>query len=108
MSSRATKIHDTVKQVLGKSGHWTEIRYHKKSSHVLGILKGEVSEMSSKHYEGVGIRCLVNGTWGFASTGDLSETGLTSAVQKAELMARELASRKKRKIQIASSKNLAK
>lgn len=100
-------IHDRIKKVLGKSGNWAEMRYHKRATHVVGVLKGEVSEMSSKHYEGVGVRCLVNGTWGFASTGDTSEAGLINALSKAESMARELASRKKKKIQIANSKNLA-
>jgi len=80
------------------------MRFHKKSSHILGVLKGEVSEMSSKHYEGVGLRCLVSGTWGFASTGDTSEDGLLRALKKAEDMAQELASRKKNKIDIAKTK----
>jgi TldD protein len=106
--SSARKIQENIKQVLGKSTCWTEVRYHKKSSHVLGVLKGEVSEMSSKHFEGIGLRCLVAGTWGFASTGDTSINGLTNALKKAEEMARELASRKKKKIEIGSAKNLAK
>src|SRR5208282_3874651 len=93
MSSRAKAIHENIKSVLGKSGYWTEIRYHKKASHVLGVLKGEVSEMSSKHYEGAGLRCLVNGTWGFASTGDCTVGGLTKALKQAEDMAIELSSR---------------
>jgi TldD protein len=107
MSTRAKAIHENLKTVLGKSGFWTEMRYHKKASHVLGVLKGEVSEMSSKHYEGVGLRCLVNGTFGFASTGDTTVAGLTKALKAAEEMAIELASRKKRKITMATSKNLA-
>jgi TldD protein len=106
-ATRTNKIHDNIKDVLGKSGHWTEIRYHKKASHVLGVLKGEVSEMSSKHYEGAGLRVLVDGTWGFASTGDTSVAGLTQALKNAEDMAVQMSSRKKRKIKIAASKNLA-
>ena len=106
--SQATVIHERIKSILGGSQHWTEARYHKKASHVMGVLRGEVSEMSSKHYEGIGIRCLINGTWGFASTGDTTDAGIKNAVQKAVGMARELASRKKNKIQIAPLKALAK
>jgi TldD protein len=105
--SQALIIHDRMLRVLGKSGHWSEMRYHRKANHVLGVLKGEVAEMSSKHYEGVGVRCLVDGTWGFASTGDMTEAGLTKALGQAESMARELSARKKKKITIAKSNNLA-
>jgi TldD protein len=106
--SQSQLVHDRMKRVAALATNWAEFRYHKKSSHVLGVLKGEVSELSSKHYEGIGIRCLVEGTWGFASTGDTTEDGLKNALKNAETMARELSSRKKRKIKIATSKNLAK
>ncbi|MDZ4676244.1 MAG: TldD/PmbA family protein [Oligoflexia bacterium] len=106
--SQTAIIRTRIRQALSRSTHWTEMRYHKKASHTLGILKGEVSEMSSKHYEGIGLRCLIDGTWGFASTGDISELGIVKALAQAENMARELSSRKKKKIQIAEIKNLAK
>lgn len=106
MSPSAT-LQQRLKNVIGTASYWTEFRYHRKSTHVLGVMKGEVSEMSSKLYEGVGLRCLVEGTFGFASTSDLTEDGLKKALKTAENMAREMASRKKRKIQIAASKNLA-
>lgn len=99
-------IRENIKAVLGKTAHWAEVRYHRKTGHVMSVLKGEVSEMSSKHYEGVGLRCLINGTWGFASTGDKSIEGLTKALKKAEEMARELASRRKKKITVAPCRNL--
>lgn len=106
--SAAKQLQDRMKRVLGKSSQWTELRYHKKINHVLGVLKGEAAEISSKQYEGVGVRCLIDGTWGFASTGDLSEEGLTLALQKAESMAKELTSRKKNKVTLSSPSNLAK
>jgi TldD protein len=105
--SDAKTIQQNLRQVLGKSNHWVEARYHRRASHVMGVLKGEVSEMSSKHFEGVGLRCLIEGTWGFASTNDSSVLGLTKALKTAEEMARELASRKKRKINIVATNNLA-
>lgn len=101
-------IKDTLKKVISKTNNWAEFRYHKKSQHVLGVMRGVVSEMSSKHYDGVGIRVLVNGTWGFASTSDLSLEGLEKALKKAEEMAKALSVRKGKKVTIAASKNLAK
>lgn len=101
-------IRDNLAKILAAATNWTELRYHKKTSHVLGMRRGEVSEMSSKHFEGVGVRCLINGTWGFASTGDLSLEGLSKALQNAQAMARELASRKKKKVKINQTSRLAK
>lgn len=101
-------IRDNLKKLLSLSSNWLEVRYHNKNSRVLGVLKGEVSEMSSKHYEGVGLRVLLNGTWGFASTGDASFASLEKALRKAEEMAQELSTRKKKKIKLSPIKNLAK
>jgi len=101
------QLRDRIRKVLNGSNGWTEIRYHKKASNVLGILKGEVSEMSSKKYEGAAVRSLVEGVWGFASTSDLSEAGLQKAVKQAQDMAKELAVVKKQKIKIASTDRLA-
>ncbi|MCC6277173.1 MAG: TldD/PmbA family protein, partial [Oligoflexia bacterium] len=100
----APDLKERLTKILAQSLGWTEVRYHQKSSHVLGVLKGEVNEMSSKHYEGVGVRCLYNGTWGFASTGDLTEAGLIRALKNAELMAREMNPKKNKKVELAKVK----
>ncbi|HEX4923322.1 MAG TPA: DNA gyrase modulator, partial [Bdellovibrionales bacterium] len=101
-------IRDLLRQVCGRAGHWTEVRYHRRQSRILGVRKGEVSEMSSKHYEGVGLRVLIDGTWGFASTSDLTKQGLENALKAAEQMAWQLTTRKKEKVHIPSTKKLAK
>lgn len=101
-------IKNSMDKVCGQTTNWTEMRYHKRKSRVLGVRKGVVSEMSSKHYEGIGIRVLVNGTWGFASTSDLSMVGIEKALKTAEQMARALDSRKKKKVHIPSTDRLAK
>ncbi|MEQ1875516.1 MAG: TldD/PmbA family protein [Bdellovibrionia bacterium] len=101
-------IRDLLRQVCGKAGHWTEVRYHHRKSRILGVRKGEVSEMSSKHYEGIGLRVLIDGTWGFASTSDISQAGLEAALRAAEQMAWQLTTRKKDKVHIPSTNRLAK
>jgi TldD protein len=101
-------IRDLIRQVCGRAGHWTEVRYHRRQSRVVGVRKGEVNEMSSKHYEGVGLRVLIDGTWGFASTSDLTREGLELALKSAEQMAWQLTTRKKEKVHIPSTKKLAK
>lgn len=99
---------ELFKQLISKTSNWAEIRYHKRRSRAMGVRKGEVAEMSSKHYEGVGIRVLVDGTFGFASTSELTAAGLTKALKTAEDMARALGSRKKHKIKLAPTSRLAK
>jgi len=96
------ELHDTLKNLTQAAGCFTEIRFHSKKSRVISILKGELSEMSFRRYEGVGIRVLVNGTWGFASTSELSEQGLNRALKNAVDMARSLSVRKKEKAELAS------
>ncbi len=101
------EIRNQIKKLLSASGHWAEVRYHGKLSRSLGVMKGEVSEISSKRYEGVGIRVLVDGTFGFASTGDLTQPSLEATLKKAEEMAREIASRRKKKIKLPATSRLA-
>ncbi|MBF0276565.1 MAG: TldD/PmbA family protein [SAR324 cluster bacterium] len=100
-------MRERLQQTLAKGGHWTEFRYHNRRSRIFGVRKGEVDEMSSKHYEGVGIRVLMNGSWGFASTSDLSIEGLEKALADAENLAEALSFRKQHKSQIAESSKLA-
>ena len=100
-------MREKLQQTLSVAGHWTELRYHNRHSRILGIRKGAVDEMSSKHYEGVGIRVLLNGAWGFAATSDLSLHGLKKALHDAEQLAQALSSRKKQKIQLAPHGSLA-
>lgn len=103
-----TNLRDNLRNLLSKTNNWVEIRYHNRRSRVMAVRKGEVSDMSSKHYEGVGIRVLVNGTFGFASSSDLSPKNLEKTLKTAEQMAQQLQSRKKTKIKLAQTKNLAK
>ena len=100
--------YKNLKDLCNQAKYWTEIRYHDRKIRIVGVRKGEISEMSSKHYEGVGVRVLMDGTWGFASTSDLTPMGLEKALKSAEKMARALQSWKKGKIKLAPTDRLAK
>lgn len=97
-----------IQQLVNTAKYFTEVRYHNRQSRVMAVRRGEVTEMSSKTNSGAGIRVLVNGTWGFASTSDVSPKGLQKALEQAEQMAIGLSSIKKEKISIASSNRMAK
>lgn len=101
-------FHDRFQKLLSLTSSWTEIRYHDRKSRTVGVRKGEVSEMSSKRYEGVGIRVLRGGAFGFASTSDLTPIGLEKCLRSAEGMASELKSRKKELISLPHTSRLAK
>lgn len=98
--------HD-LRRLISKSPHFVEVRYHNRRARSLGMRKGELSDMSYRHYEGVGLRVLAAGTWGFASTSDLSPAGLERALGAAERMALQLADRKKEKTRLGSNALLA-
>jgi TldD protein len=74
----------------------------------MGVRKGEVIEMSSKQTGGVGIRVLIGGAFGFASTTDLSRKGLERTLIQAEEMAKALSSKKHDKIVLAKTDRMAK
>lgn len=106
--STMNQIRDLLKSVAGQASGWAEFRFHRRESRIVGVRRGEVSEMSSKSFEGVGVRVLLNGVWGFASTGEITRDGITGALQKAEKMALGLQSLKKKKISLRSTKKMAK
>lgn len=102
------EIRARVQKLAGMCSHWTEFRYHLRKSRGLGVRKGVVSDMSSKHIEGLGIRVLYNGTWGFGATTDLTSVGIEKCLRLAEQMAKALDGRKKHKINLPSTTRLAK
>ncbi len=107
MNPHNLALRETLKEVLGHATAWAEARFHGKKSRVLGVRRGEVSEMSSKTYSGVGIRVLVQGAWGFASTSEVSRESLLKTLKSAELMARELSSRRKAPVALSTSRRMA-
>lgn len=101
------ELPNILRDLLSRAGHWTEIRYHNRRSRAISVRKGELVEMSSKHHGGVGIRVLIDGTWGFAASSDLSVSGLEHTLRQAEEMARALSSVKKRRVELATPDALA-
>ncbi len=100
-------LQDALRKLVARAGHWTEVRYHRRRGRALSVRKDEVVEMTSEHTEGVGLRVLIDGTWGFASTSDLTARGLEKALERADAMARALASVKKKRVRLAEGGRLA-
>lgn len=102
-----SELHDTLRSLVNRAGHWTEARYHSKRGRALMVRRSEVVEMASQRNHGVGLRVLVDGTWGFAATSDLTSGGLERALQRAEAMASALAKVKKKRVRLAEGGELA-
>ncbi len=100
-------LHDNLRAVINSAKYWTELRYHNRETRSLGVRKGIVNQMNSKIYSGVGIRVLMDGTWGFSSTSDISRAGLIAALKVAEEMALALSYKKNKRVLIPGTDNLA-
>jgi len=88
-------LANTLENILQTSSCWAEARYHRRKTQSLQVQKGLVKQAKSNITAGVGIRCLVEGAWGFSSTSDLSKTGIEKALKQAMECAKSLSQMKK-------------
>jgi TldD protein len=86
---------------------WSEFRYQVRQSRILAARNGVLESSSCVHSAGVGVRVLVDGVFGFASTTDLSDHGLRKALQEALSAARTSARLKKNLIRHLAPARLA-
>ncbi|MCB1167032.1 MAG: TldD/PmbA family protein [Leptospiraceae bacterium] len=107
MSVASLPVDGLIRDIASGHPGYLEFRYHNRRSRSLGVRKGELNENSYKQTEGAGIRVLINGAWGFASTSDLSRAGLEKAVSRATNMARAMSPRKKQPAELGSTDRLA-
>jgi TldD protein len=74
-----------------KGADYAEVRYHRRVQTRVRVASGEVEEARVARYEGVGVRVLHQGAWGFTSTTDLTPRGVAEALKEALSMARATA-----------------
>ena len=77
------------KAIAGKDG-FVELRYHRRKSNSFVAQKGRVDVANHSVTEGVGVRALIDGAWGFAATADTSESAIDRAIEEARHNAKEL------------------
>lgn len=73
---------------------------HRRAQHV-ATKNGEVDSLSDGETEGIGVRVLVDGAWGFACDPTLSAQGARDAATRAASFARASASRARRRVALA-------
>lgn len=89
---------ELLKKAAAQNDYWTEIRYHKRQLLTLEVRNGILKKSEHKTLAGVGVRCLVDGCWGFVATSDVSALGLQKAVLEASKAAAEAGKMRKQKI----------
>ncbi|MBU7045116.1 MAG: TldD/PmbA family protein [Theionarchaea archaeon] len=77
---------------------YTEVRFHKREKNQIALRKSEVDDVISEIYEGVGIRVLHEGSWGFSSIYTTDIPSLKEALKTALKVARVASQKKKEKV----------
>ena len=97
-----------LEQIVAGASGWIELRYQARSTKRITMRNGQLEESSSALLAGLGVRALVDGVFGFASTTDVSEKGVLAAIEAAQGAARMSASAKKEKIAGLADAEMAK
>jgi len=87
---------------------YAEARYHSRVRNEVAVGNGEVEEIRSNRIEGVGLRVLVDGAWGFSSTSSTSIREVVEALMAAVAMARVSSTGKESRVQRLADAKMAK
>jgi len=91
-------MQNLLDRIVASASGWIELRYQARSTKRITVRNGQLEESSSVLLAGLGVRALVDGTFGFASTTDVSERGILAAIDAAQTAARTSAGAKKKRI----------
>jgi TldD protein len=90
-----------------RHGEWLELRYHDRRSRSILVEDGRLEAARSTHHAGVGVRALVDGAWGFASTSVLTKESLARAVEAARKAAQAAARVSTHKVEVPPAPKFA-
>ena len=89
---------DLLRTVSKDATEWVELRFHARQAKTISVRNGQLEESSTARLAGVGVRTLIDGVFGFASTTDLTEKGIRRATEDAQSAARASSTSKREKI----------
>ncbi len=104
-----------MKDVLGKvvdlasrkfGAEYAEVRAQRLFKTMLTLKEGRVEATKQGIENGVALRVLVNGAWGFASVGTLNPDALSEAISDACKMAKGASSRLKKPVKLVETKSI--
>lgn len=99
---------DLLASVVERAGDgFCELRFHQKKSRAVSVEKGRVDTAQISEHTGVGVRVLVDGTWGFASTDRVEEASIAAALGEARRAARASARARSERVEELPAVELA-
>jgi TldD protein len=89
-----------LKDALQRAGGdgFVELRWHDKTFRSISVEKGRLERSGVRRRGGVGVRVLVDGTWGFASTGEATVAAVVQAIARARAAAKASAGLRRERI----------
>jgi len=100
-------MRNFLKDCLKDESGFIELRFHKKEARSLSAEKGRIEKSSIKKRQGVGVRVLYNGTWGFSSTGEINKASVKNAIESARKSAELSSNVRKEKVSDLPKANFA-
>lgn len=74
-----------------RGAEYAEIRFEEENAQIVEVRNGDVETLADTRDGGYGIRALIDGAWGFASSADVSKDGIDATAAKAVELARAAA-----------------
>lgn len=92
-------MRELLRDCIQNQEDFVELRWHSKESQGFYAEKGRMESTAIKKRSGIGVRVLVDGTWGFAFTSEPEKASVRQAIENARISAKESARFRKDKIQ---------
>jgi TldD protein len=84
-----------------KGATYADVRIGRYLNQVVMTRENKIQNLASTESFGVGIRVIVNGTWGFGSTNDVTDSGIKKATEKAVAIAKANSKYQKEQVRLA-------
>lgn len=75
-------------EALPRGVSYSDLRLIEYEDERIMVKNGKVERISRAHDSGIGIRCIVNGAWGFAATSNLDKAAISTAARSSASVAR--------------------
>lgn len=100
-STYLSVVNAALDEAKKQGASYADVRIHRRREEDVGVRDDHVEKVSDSERFGVGVRALVNGAWGFASTPLVDVKTVQKAAQTACSIARANASVSTRKVELA-------
>ncbi len=92
-----------VEAALQAGASYADARYVRQQEETVQMKNGTVTGLAAEQRQGIGIRVIASGAWGFASTSQLTAEAIRETARLAVRIARASASAKKQDVQMAEA-----